>query len=104
MITKVFCIRDSKMEIFGVPFFMAKVEGAIRAFNDLANDARSSINKHPEDYCLYEIGEYDDEKGELIKKEIISHGLANSYIKPASVVPIDLSGINVNGLQKMEVK
>lgn len=65
MILKAFAVYDLKALNFGVPFFMSSVGAAVRGFADLANDAQSSVNKHPEDYQLFEIGEYDDAVGLL---------------------------------------
>lgn len=39
---------------------------AIRSFREAVNDPQTPIYKHPTDYELYEIGQYDDIKGELI--------------------------------------
>ena len=33
---------------------------AVRTFADMANDSNHNIGKHPEDYTLYHIGEWDD--------------------------------------------
>lgn len=63
MISKVFCVYDSKMEAYMNPFLMATKGQAIRAFSDTANDPQSAFSKHPEDYTLFEIGEYDDSTG-----------------------------------------
>lgn len=63
MISKVFSIYDSKAEIYNKPFIMATKGQAIRGFADLANDENIDIGKHPQDFTLFEIGEYDDERG-----------------------------------------
>lgn len=65
MILQVFSIHDSKAAAYAPPFFMARMELALRAFNDLAADTQSQINKHPEDYTLFLIGEFDDATGAL---------------------------------------
>lgn len=65
MIIKAFAVYDLKALNFGVPFFMSSVGGAVRAFADLSNDPQSTVAKHPEDFQLFEIGEYDDSLGSL---------------------------------------
>lgn len=65
MISQVFSIYDTKAEAYAPPFFMARPELALRAFRDLAADVQSQVNKHPEDYVLYLIGEFDDATGLL---------------------------------------
>jgi len=64
MISKVFSIYDSKAELYMKPFHMATKGQAIRGFADLANDESTDVGKHPQDFTLFEIGEYDDERGE----------------------------------------
>lgn len=63
MKTKMFCVYDSKALIFGVPFFMPKEQMAIRAFSDLVNDPSTLVSKHPEDFSLFYVGDFDDENG-----------------------------------------
>lgn len=65
MILQCFSIFDSKAAAFAPPFFMARPELALRAFRDLAADPAASIAKHPEDYSLYLVGEFDDATGML---------------------------------------
>lgn len=65
MIQKMFTVYDSKLEAYLQPFFMASKGQAIRAFTDSVNDTTTQFNKHPEDFTLFEIGEYDDSKGQV---------------------------------------
>lgn len=60
MITKMFCIYDSKALNFGVPFFMPSVGAAVRIFSDVANDSQSTIHRHPSDYILFHVADFDD--------------------------------------------
>lgn len=57
---KVYAILDVKASNYGQPFFMAQNGLALRAFSDLVDDVKSTVNKHPEDYKLYELAVYDD--------------------------------------------
>jgi len=63
MQTKVFAIFDVKAKSYGQPFFVPHNGIALRMFSDLVVDDKSSISKHPEDYKLYYLGEYDDVAG-----------------------------------------
>lgn len=82
MILKVFTIYDSKLEAFMQPFFMQSKGAAIRAFTDTVNDRSTQFNKHPSDFTLFEIGEYDDQKGNLANyTSKNSLGLAVEFIK-----------------------
>lgn len=66
MIQKVFGVRDTKAMAFLQPFFSASTGAAMRAFDDAVNeDGKSMLAKHPEDYVLYELADYDDSTGEF---------------------------------------
>jgi hypothetical protein len=74
---KVFTIFDSKAEIFNNPFLAKTKAEGIRMFSDVANDNKSMISRHPEDYTLFEIGEYDDATGQYVMLPTpVSLGLA----------------------------
>lgn len=60
---KVFAIYDSKAEAYMQPFMMQTRGQAIRSFSDLVNDGKSQLNKHPEDFTLFEIADFEDQKG-----------------------------------------
>lgn len=62
----VYSIRDVKVNVFNTPFFQTSKAGAIRMFSDLVNDPNSTLNKHAEDFQLYEIGVFDSESGAFI--------------------------------------
>lgn len=65
MVLKVFTVFDSKAEAYLNPIYFQTKGQAIRAFSDTAKDGQSMISKHPQDYTLFEIGEYDQLKGEI---------------------------------------
>lgn len=62
---KIFTVYDSKAEAFLQPFFIKSKGHAIRAFQELTNDKTHQFGKYPADYTLFEIGEYDEEKGTI---------------------------------------
>lgn len=57
---KVFTVHDIKAGAYMQPFHMQTVPLAIRAFAELSNDKNHQFGRYPEDYQLFEIGEYDD--------------------------------------------
>lgn len=61
----IFAVYDSKAEIFNQPMFFKGKGEALRAFSDEANRQESAIFKHPGDYTLMLLGEYDVETGLL---------------------------------------
>jgi len=62
---KICCIHDSKAELYTQPLFFQALGQAVRSFSDACNDDKSDYAKHPEDYSLWHIGEYDDLTGTL---------------------------------------
>ncbi len=62
---ELYTIYDSKEEIYYQPFFLLNDAVALRQFGDMANEETSKISKHPEDYHLWCLGEWDEITGEL---------------------------------------
>lgn len=65
MTLKIFTAYDSKVEAYLQPFFMRSRGEALRAWTELANNPEHLFAKHPADYTLFEVGEYDDTTGKL---------------------------------------
>ncbi len=65
MRVRVFAVLDSKAKAFLPPIFYPEVGQATRVFSDCVNDEKHPFGVHPEDYCLYEIGLYDDATAKL---------------------------------------
>lgn len=60
MIVKVFTVFDAGIGSYMRPFFDVARGAALRSFADIVQDKNSAIGKHPQDFTLFEIGEYDD--------------------------------------------
>lgn len=58
-------IRDIKANVHQIPIYTHNIGAAIRSFGDeCQRDAPDNIlHKHPEDFELWWLGEYDDETG-----------------------------------------
>lgn len=80
MITKIFSVYDVKTQAYMTPFFSATPGSAIRSFTDAAVNPDSIVAAHPEDFHLYEIGEFNDQTGELGSHEPHALGTAVSYL------------------------
>lgn len=63
---KLFTIYDSAAKAFNSPFAMRHVNEAIRGFQTALTDPQSNISQYPEDYALYECGEFDNNSGEFL--------------------------------------
>lgn len=78
---KVYSVFDSKAEAYTLPFFADTAGVATRMFMDATGDANSNFCKYPEDYTLFEIGEFEERTGELIAYEVLkSLGTALEYV------------------------
>lgn len=58
-------VYDEKAEAYLPPFYVAAPGQAIRLFEDSCNDKESQFGKHPGDYKLYRVGEFDDATAEF---------------------------------------
>lgn len=67
MITNVYSIFDVKAKVFGSPFYAQCDEIAIRNCAAAVRDdgQNSMLSKFPEDFTLYRIGSFDDDRGVL---------------------------------------
>lgn len=65
---KIFSIYDTKAEVYSKPFYELTIGSALRNFSDAANDPSTQFHKHPGDFSLFLLGEYDDNTGEIIDK------------------------------------
>lgn len=91
MILRVFSVFDSKAEVFSTPFFMSTRGEAVRAFKDLVNDPNSSVSRHPDDYRLMCLGEFDNEKGFFTSESPDSLGFGSDYKDlPSNAVPLGI--------------
>lgn len=77
---RVFTVYDSKAQAFLAPFYARTVGEAERNFMGACSDQKSQFYHHPEDFCLMEIGTFDEDSGRLRAKDgPINHGMATVY-------------------------
>lgn len=74
-----FSVYDSKSAIFSNPFTSLTKMTALRDFQTAATDGNSQISQYPEDFILFEIGTFDDEKGVLSPVIPINLGSADQF-------------------------
>ena len=59
-----YAVYDRKAELFSAPFLEIKDGTAIRAIQDLVvNSPEHAFAKHPSDFSLHRLGEFDDVSG-----------------------------------------
>jgi len=91
MIQFIYSIHDSKAEAYLPPFYLHNKNMAIRSFRDCVTDEGHTFNRHPEDYSLWEIGEFDDATGEIIyytPHHALGTGMDYINNETAEIIPI----------------
>ena len=79
---KIFTVYDSKAQAYMQPFYMQSTGQAVRSFDDTVNDHQHPFSKHPEDYTLFELGEYDDQSATFSMHEAKkSIGTAQEFVR-----------------------
>lgn len=70
MILHAYSVYDLKGAAFAAPFFMHTDAIAIRMFSDTVADPSHPIARHPEDYQLYRLGDFDDATGQIVPLQL----------------------------------
>lgn len=72
MILFVVSVKDRAADVFNRPFFVPHRNVAIRDFTDEVNRVAgdNQLNKHPDDFDLYLLGEFNDSSGAFINNEL----------------------------------
>jgi len=81
MLKQMYSIRDSKAQIFHIPYFNNTHGEAERNFSELVKDEKSMISKYPDDYDLYHVGTYDDQTGLVESLDTPQHMLKAAILK-----------------------
>lgn len=77
---KVFSVYDSKSQAYIQPFYCVNSNVALRSFQTAARTADHDFFRYGEDFCLYELGLFDPETGEIVMHEKrVNLGLASQF-------------------------
>lgn len=87
---KLFTVYDSKARIYGKPFCAESSVEAIRSWMQICKSEDSQFAQFPDDFSLYEIGEYNNETAKISQSE--PHHLSD-VVRPKPAVQ------NVTALQ-----
>lgn len=60
---QMFAIKDAALDTFLRPFAANTSQQAARLFQDEINNPQGDMFKHPDDYTLYNLGDWTDETG-----------------------------------------
>ena len=71
MLQFIVSVKDRAADVFNRPFFVPHRNVAIRDFTDEVNRvaADNQLNKHPDDFDLYLLGQFDDNSGTFTAEE-----------------------------------
>lgn len=62
-------VKDNKASVYSQPMYFPTTGMAIRSFQDALADNTNAMAKHPDDYDLYQLGEWDDLSGVFINEK-----------------------------------
>lgn len=97
---RLYCVFDRKSERYFPPFVVENDAVAERRFADILVDPQSVLSKHPQDYILYGVGEFDESTGECAPfekgKVIVSQGFADEG-RPHDVAVAEEEGMRKFG-------
>jgi len=62
---KLFSVFDTKAQFYLQPFPETSTHAALRGFDVAVNEGKSTFSKFPDDFCLMELGEFDQQTGRL---------------------------------------
>lgn len=77
-----YTLHDNKAAAYSPPFYQSNHQLAIRLVRDLVIDPTTTVGRHPSDFRLYCIGQYDDTTGRLVPAETPEH-----VVDAAGLVP-----------------
>lgn len=66
MIKPMYCIYDSVSQVYDRPFPAFNDEDAKRSVAQIVNDSNHPIGRNPEHFSLWNVGEWDDNKGDFL--------------------------------------
>lgn len=92
MIVKLYSVLDTKVGYFANPWCDMSDASAIRNFGDAVRDGSNPNNhwhKHPEDFSLYFVGEFDTDFAELkpsLPKALITASAIQSITPTTEII------------------
>ncbi|QCQ84659.1 nonstructural protein [Blackfly microvirus SF02] len=73
MLLNAYSLYDQKALTYSPPFYCSAHGQAVRMVMDLANDSNTMVGRHPADFTLYCIGQFDDSVGGLLPAGVREH-------------------------------
>lgn len=73
MKTRAYSVYDRKALIYHMPYYALTDAVAVRTLADAMTDPNTSFGRHPNDYVLFFVGEFDDSNGQLWPEQPLKH-------------------------------
>lgn len=64
-----FSVLDAAVSTYGNPFMARSKQEAIRVLTDAAKEADSQLSRHPSDFSLFYVGDFDLSLGLLVARD-----------------------------------
>lgn len=81
---QIFSIHDSKAAAFLRPFCLPSDAHAIREVSEVVQNTSSTFSDYPEDFTLFNVGEFDELTGE-VSPRLIHKSLGNLQVLRAEL-------------------
>lgn len=82
MMIQIFAVYDLKASAYLPPFTLPTAQMAARTFGDCVNDPQHAFGRHPHDYTLFHLGEFDDTTGKIHEnKRTLGNGLEHVAVQ-----------------------
>lgn len=78
-----YAVYDRKTLVYQLPFFAHTDPAAVRLLSDAVADAQHPFGRHPNDYVLFRVGEWDDAKGAMLPLQALVHVVDGSSLVSA---------------------
>jgi len=87
---KIFAMYDTKAQCYLQPFPETSTIAALRGFEVAVNEGKSTFNRFPDDFCLMELAEFNQDTGQIVPLMTPNNlGSARTVLKnPASQIDL----------------
>lgn len=73
MLLNAYTLYDAKALTYSPPFFASAHGAACRMVMDVSADPNTSVGRHPGDFTLFCVGQWNDATGQLLPFEVREH-------------------------------
>lgn len=73
MISNCYSLYDAKALTYSPPFLASAHGQAVRMVMELAQDANTTVGRHPADFTLYCVGQFNDATGSMLPADVREH-------------------------------